>query len=174
ILALDPSKGADSKIGDYSAYVLLGIDRHGVLYVEAEMARRPTPEMVETGVRLCERFNPHSFGLEANQFQDLLRGEFKQAFSRMHAKQRTVHALHNSVSKVLRMRTLGPYLSQWRMRFHSKSKSTRLLVDQLRDFPLGAHDDGPDALEMALRLAEDVWNGRHADDGVGDRLPVGP
>jgi hypothetical protein len=25
------------------------------------------------------------------------------------------------------------------------------LVDQLRDFPIGDHDDGPDALEMAIR-----------------------
>jgi hypothetical protein len=29
----------------------------------------------------------------------------------------------------------------------------RLLVEQLRDFPCGDHDDGPDALEMAVRLA---------------------
>jgi phage terminase large subunit-like protein len=28
----------------------------------------------------------------------------------------------------------------------------RLLVDQLMDFPNADHDDGPDALEMAIRL----------------------
>jgi hypothetical protein len=47
------------------------------------------------------------------------------------------------------------------------------LVDQLRDFPAGAHDDGPDALEMALRLAEEVWHGAHNSDGLGNKLPVG-
>jgi len=56
------------------------------------------------------------------------------------------------------------------LRFLAGSESARMLVDQLRDFPLGAHDDGPDALEMALRLAEDVWSGKNADDGLGDRL----
>jgi hypothetical protein len=30
----------------------------------------------------------------------------------------------------------------------------RLLVQQLRDFPLSDYDDGPDALELALRM---VW-----------------
>ncbi|KKL53323.1 hypothetical protein LCGC14_2276580, partial [marine sediment metagenome] len=45
-LALDPSKGADSRRGDYSALVMLGVDRRGVLYVEADMARRPTPQIV--------------------------------------------------------------------------------------------------------------------------------
>jgi hypothetical protein len=31
-----------------------------------------------------------------------------------------------------------------------------LLVEQMRDFPLGDHDDGSDALEMALRPAETI------------------
>ncbi|WP_428307040.1 hypothetical protein [Lacipirellula sp.] len=43
------------------------------------------------------------------------------------------------------------------------------MVDQLRDFPLGTHDDGPDALEMAIRLAQGVMAGRY-DDGLGDNL----
>lgn len=29
---------------------------------------------------------------------------------------------------------------------------------QLRDFPAGQHDDGPDALEMALRLMNDLMD----------------
>ena len=48
--------------------------------------------------------------------------------------------------------------------------ATLLLVDQLRDFPLGTHDDGPDALEMALHLAEDDYRRGRADDGLGSRL----
>jgi predicted phage terminase large subunit-like protein len=168
-VALDPSKGADSHVGDYSAYVLLGVDRHGVLYVEADMARRPIAEMVETGVLICKRFNPDVIGVEANQFQELLAGELDRAFQRLHARRREPLLIHNHTSKVVRIRRLGSYLSQRRMRFHSKTASTRLLVDQLRDFPLGAHDDGPDALEMALRLAETMLD-HGADDGLGERL----
>jgi hypothetical protein len=33
-------------------------------------------------------------------------------------------------------------------------------VQQLMDFPVGDHDDGPDALEMALRTMIELWNGR--------------
>jgi hypothetical protein len=44
------------------------------------------------------------------------------------------------------------------------------LVEQLRDFPAGAHDDGPDALEMALRLATDLTHNPNADDGLGHTL----
>jgi predicted phage terminase large subunit-like protein len=172
-LALDPSKGADARHGDYSAYVLLGVDEQGLLYVEADLARRPTPDIVARGVSLCTRFNPNAIGIEANQFQDLLCGEFLAEFRRQRKRVLAPTEIHNQVNKLVRIRTLGPYLAQRRLRFLSRSASTRLLVDQLRDFPLGDHDDGPDALEMAIRLAGELWRGRGAGDGLGDRLPIG-
>ena len=46
-------------------------------------------------------------------------------------------------------------------------------VEQLQMFPVADHDDGPDALEMALRLAIEVIHGRTATDDLGSRLPVG-
>lgn len=172
-IALDPSKGTDARRGDYSAYVLIGVDRTGVVYVEADLARRPTPQMVADGVALCERFRPEAFGVEANQFQEILCQEFARELVRNGIAHIVPAAIHNHVSKIVRIRRLGPYLSQRRLRFLSGSNSTRLLVDQLRDFPAGAHDDGPDALEMAVRLAEDVLHCRSAGDGLGSRLTVG-
>ncbi len=172
-IALDPSKGRDARRGDYSAYVLLGIDGRGVIHVEADLARRPTPQMVADGATLCARFRPTAFGVEANQFQELLCGELAAEFARRGLLHLVPAAIHNHASKLVRIRRLGPYLSQRRLRFLARSATTKLLVHQLRDFPAGAHDDGPDALEMALRLAEDVWHGRNSDDGLGDRLPVG-
>lgn len=174
-LALDPSKGRDSHRGDYSAYVMLGIDAAGVIFVEADLARRPTPQMVADGVACYARFQslssgPLQFGIEANQYQELLAGEFLAEFARQGLAHVLPAALHNHVNKQMRIRRLGPYLSQRRLRFHAGSASTRLLVDQLRDFPAAAHDDGPDALEMALRLAEEIWHGKNADDGLGSNL----
>jgi predicted phage terminase large subunit-like protein len=170
-IALDPSKGADARRGDYSAFVMLGVDARGVLYVEADQARRPTPEMVVDGVALCRRFNPDAFGIEANQYQELLAGEFEAEFRRQRRKVLVPAGIHNHTNKLVRIRKLGPYLSQHRLRFHAKSPSTRLLVDQLRDFPQGSHDDGPDALEMAIRLAETLLSGDTSrDDGLGSNL----
>ena len=136
------------------------------------MARRPTPQLVADGVAICERFRPNVFGVEANQFQELLCGEFASEFARQGISHTIPAAIHNTTNKRVRIRRLGPYLSQRRMRFLANSPSTRMLVDQLRDFPNAAHDDGPDALEMALRLADDVWHTRSEDDGLGDRLRV--
>jgi len=173
VMALDPSKGRDSRHGDYSAFVVLGVDRHGVLHVEADLARRPTPQIVADGVVLCQRFGVAAFGVEANQFQELLADEFTRALAEHGLRDCQPCAIHNSVNKQLRIRRLGPYLSQRRFRFHKTSPGTQLVVDQLRDFPLGSHDDGPDALEMALRLVEEFCSGHTRDDGLGERLVRG-
>lgn len=169
VVALDPSKGADARHGDYSAYVLLGIDQHGVLYVEADMERRPTPVMVDDGVRIVHRFRPDAVGIEANQYQQLLEGEFKRACSEQHVGVPRVELTTNYTNKKVRIRRIGPLLAQRKIRFLKKDKSTELLVNQLRDFPLGSHDDGPDALEMAMRLAEQL-TGAPLDDGLGSNL----
>ena len=56
------------------------------------------------------------------------------------------------VPKVARIRRLSQYVINRELRFKGDSPGCRLLVDQLMDFPLAEHDDGPDALEMCMRL----------------------
>ncbi len=171
-MALDPSKGTDARHGDYSAFVVLGVDAHGILYVEADLARRPIPQMVADAAALVQQHRVSSFGVEANQFQELLASEIQAEFLRRGVHGIAPFAIHNHINKHTRIRRLSPYLSQRRVKFLQGSPSTRLLVDQLRDFPLGSHDDGPDALEMALRLAEQILPGTDVDDGLGNRIPI--
>jgi predicted phage terminase large subunit-like protein len=169
VIALDPSKGSDSKLGDYSALVKLGVDGAGTMFVEADLARRPTTAMVADGVAHCAAFQPQALGVESNQFQHLLAEEFERELTARGLRSISACLIHNAVSKLIRIRRIGPLLARRRLRFLSGSPSTSLLVDQLRDFPLGDHDDGPDALEMAVRLADAV--GRPPpSDGLGARL----
>jgi len=172
-LALDPSKGADSRRGDYSAMVMLGVDRQGIVYVEADLARRPTPQIVADGVERYRTFRPDVFGVESNQFQDLLSGEFEAEFRRQGILAGRPRPIENRTNKQVRIRRLGPYLSGRRLRFKSNSPGTRLLVEQLEEFPAADHDDGPDAVEMAVRLAAELLQDRNVNDGLGNRLPVG-
>ncbi len=172
-MALDPSKGNDSRRGDFSALVMLGVDRQGMLYIEADLARRPTPQMVSDAVERFRQFQPDVFGVESNQYQDLLAGELETEFRRQGILGARPVPLENHAAKQVRIRRLGPYLSSHRLRFKANSPGTRLLVEQLEEFPIGDHDDGPDALEMAIRLAAEVFRGRAIKDGLGSRLPVG-
>jgi predicted phage terminase large subunit-like protein len=168
-IALDPSKGADARRGDYSAFVMLGLANDGQFYVEADLARRPTPQIITDGIELCRRFRPLAFGIESNQFQELLGADFARELLRQKLIGITPCSIENQLNKQVRIRRLGPLLSARRLRFKSNSPGTRLLVEQLREFPIAAHDDGPDALEMSLRLAE-TYLQPVPDDGLGSRL----
>ncbi|QVL32334.1 hypothetical protein KIH39_26465 [Telmatocola sphagniphila] len=81
-IALDPSLGRNAKHGDYSAYVLLASDDSGTLWVEGDLARRPTTTMVDDGLDLAVRFQRETgryldgFGCETVGFQELLQPLF--------------------------------------------------------------------------------------------------
>jgi PBSX family phage terminase large subunit len=158
--ALDPSKGKDAKSGDYSAYVLLGRCREGKLWVEADLARRPTERIIEDVLEHQRVWRAEAVGVEVNQFQELLAVQLA-ARARQTGMPLPVVPITNTVNKQVRIRRLGPYLAQGIVRFRN-TPGTRLLVEQLREFPECDHDDGPDALEVALRVMVEAWNGRQA------------
>ena len=151
---------------------MLGIGNDGLLYVEADLARRPTTQIVAEGVAWYRRFKPDAIGIEANQFQNLLGAQFESELAAQGVLGASPWLIDNRINKLVRIRRLGPYLDTHRLRFRNTA-STRILVDQLRTFPIGDHDDGPDALEMALRLAGRMMD-RPDDDGLGNRLNLEP
>jgi predicted phage terminase large subunit-like protein len=157
-IALDPSKGRDSKFGDYSAYVFGGLTPDNTLWLDADIRRRPTPEIVADGVELQRTFRGDTFAVETNAFQELLVGEFSEAAAKAGVMLPVV-GVTNSAPKPVRIRRLGPYLARGAVRFRGGSPGAKLLVEQLRDFPTAAHDDGPDAAEMLLRALTNLLAG---------------
>lgn len=151
-LALDPSKGKSARAGDPSAFVWAGVCEEGRLWVDADVARRPTSRIVEDGLLLCDRWRPHGFAIEINQYQELLAGEFR----RMHRGETPLplYGITNTLSKEVRIRQIGPLLAQRRIRFKAGSAGARVLVNQLREFTgqcyPGVPDDAMDALQMTL------------------------
>lgn len=153
-VALDPSKGTDAKFGDYSAFAKVMLATDGNMYVDADLAIRHTSIIVDTALEIQRTFQPGYFGVEVNQFQQLLASDILTQ-CRNHGVLMPLYELDNRVKKEVRIRRLTPYLSQGMLRFKGDSPGARMLVRQLRDFPCGDHDDGPDALEMAIRLISD-------------------
>jgi predicted phage terminase large subunit-like protein len=153
--ALDPSKGKDARSGDYAAFALLAVDSDGVLWCEADLYRGRSAEyLAEAAVAHQRSFRPDVLAVESNQFLQLFAVIIDQVARRRGVLVPVVE-LHNSAPKPVRIRRLGPYLAQGRFRFRD-TPGTRLLVDQLREFPEGQFDDGPDSLEMALRVLADL------------------
>lgn len=155
-MALDPSKGKNSMLGDFSAFVIVAVDAVGTFYVDADLARRPVPEIIADGVELYKNCRPDIFGIETNQFQELLKDDFDNAFAAEGMPNVAVWPIRNTTNKKVRIRRLAPLLSSKRLKFKLGSPSVRILLDQLKSFPIGDHDDGPDALEMAIRMLDEL------------------
>lgn len=153
-ISLDPSKGGRDKPGDYSAIVFVGLGTDGKFYVEADLDNRRTAEKIVADlVETYRRWNADVVGVETNVFQELLLAPIRAASAVMPIK-----PIVNTVNKDIRIRRIGFYLENDLLRFKRGSKGTALLVQQLRDFPVGDHDDGPDALEMAIRKVVEMYN----------------
>ena len=90
------------------------------------------------------------FGVEANQFQSLMVDNLERRANEVGVRLR-VKAIESRTTKHSRIANLEPEIAQGRIRFRKRDQE---LLDQLRAFPHAAHDDGPDALEMAVQLAE--------------------
>jgi hypothetical protein len=157
VQSLDPSKGADAKSGDFQAHVLLGMDRRGTMFVEGVLAREPIPQMIARAMDLAAGFGPlTSLAVESNDALGMLVAAFEDAF-RKRGLVVPLESVINTLPKVVRVRRLGLYFGRSQVRFRN-TRGTRLLVDQLRDFPAADFDDGPDALALATRRLELLTN----------------
>lgn len=150
VIAVDPSLGNDPRAGDYSAIVALGYAR-GLLWAEADLARRSPQATIADTLVMADRWKPHAIGIEAVAFQSVLVNEL----ARQQRVPWPVFGVKADGPKALRIRRLGPAITRRELRIVD-TPSGRLLYQQLRNWPVDAHDDGPDALEMALRLMTEM------------------
>ena len=152
-LGCDPSLGLDSVKGDPSAIVVVAKDvTTGKLYiVEADIKRRPPEEIVDTILAYQIKYKITKIGIEANQYQRVLVDMVRKTGEAMRIYP-NIEAIVNKDNKISRIQTLRPRILSGNLQF---SRKHRQLLEEARYFPKGRHDDGLDALEMAVRLSDD-------------------
>jgi predicted phage terminase large subunit-like protein len=161
-IAVDPSLGKQDKAGDYSAIVLVAVC-DDLLWVASDIQRRSVGKLVRDVLVACDRWRPDLLGFEANQFQELVVHEFERVSDEEFRAKYPVFQIKNKTNKLVRIRRLGPYIVRRELRILD-DPGGRLLVQQLQEFPQGQHDDGPDALEMAIRLMLEIAGGSYAEN----------
>lgn len=148
--SVDPSLGRHGAHRDPSAILVGGFNREtGVLdVVEASIARRLPDVIIADTIAMARRWRPALWFVEAVQFQEFLRTEIMK---RAVLDQVPLPAIPvvPTADKALRIQRLQPPIASGLIRLHA---SQTALIEQLRQWPSGAHDDGPDALEM-------LWSG---------------
>ena len=159
---LDPSKGKNARKGDYQAMVWIGY-RDGLFFVDSHIDRMPVPKMIRHYVEWNRSRKTAFVGLESNAWQDLLADDYWQVCQEIGYNADSPMLVNQTVNKHVRIERLGKWLDGRLLRFR-KSASNELLLSQLKEFPYGQHDDGPDSLESAIALlcrCVDVLHGLH-------------
>ena len=126
-MALDPSKGNDSKFGDDSAFVMLVVDRDGKVFIDADLAIRATPAIVDQALEIQRTFRADGFAIEVNQYQQLLADQIVAAGHRQ-GLWLPVIAFNNFVNKEVRIRRLSACLAGGILRFKGNSPGAKRLV----------------------------------------------
>nr|WP_240472918.1 phage terminase large subunit [Paenibacillus sanguinis] len=156
VAANDPSLGKNKK-SDTSSIIVIAKDTvTGYMYVaEASIEKRHPDVIIDDAIEMSKRAKRelkkpfYRFGVETVQFQHY----FKDVLAKKSAEAGEylpIEEIQSRENKFMRIESLQPLVKNRYLKFSRKHKT---LLQQLKEFPMGRNDDGPDGLEMAVRLA---------------------
>lgn len=177
--AVDPSLGKQSRHSDPSAIIVVAAHpkwRGGTRpeyqtywVLDADIRRRPPHEIIQRIFQLAVLRGFKRCGVERVQFQEFFADEvIRQAQQDIKTADITFRKLFPIKDKRARIERLQPFVYSGKLRFSKQTCGT--LYDQMRYYPQADHDDGPDALEMCLRVIGAIdW---HLLDDDEPRVPA--
>ncbi len=152
--AIDPSLGKAGASRDPSALLVGGLNRRTMILdvVEAGIKKRLPDRIIEDAIALQKQYRCLLWVVEVVQFQAFLYSELikRAGLAGIAFPARGVQPI---ADKMLRIESLQPHFVNGLIRLHP---SQTTLIDQLRHFPKGDHDDGPDALQMLHMAAHSM------------------
>jgi predicted phage terminase large subunit-like protein len=155
---IDPSTGQGMS-GDFRAFAKILKSKDGIMYVRRPLIeRRSLATLVTTAYARQSEEPAEEIGLEENGFLGLqLDFDREGALRGQHLP---IRRIKTTVAKEPRVGRLSVYVEHGTLRFLAGDSMTDLLIEQLLSFPEPTvHDDGPDALEMAVGLL-DNWGAK--------------
>ena len=151
-MALDSSLGKDGNPGDYAAYTMC-LWQDGMLYIDADMRKGQNSSIIaQTGVELYCQWKPDYFVVEEEMGMHMLISDMHRVADARKIVMAITPMDTDKIKKIVRIRRLTPYVSRRMMRFLDKSPGADILFEQMKAFPVGEHDDGPDSLEYNVRM----------------------
>jgi predicted phage terminase large subunit-like protein len=147
---IDPSLGRTGS--DYVAIIIGAVPKDGYIRIpEAKLILVPPSEQVRLILELQQKYKFKKFGIEENLFRGLLKKEIED----LSAQEKTyirLTPITQTKNKKVRIESAEPQIKRY-VRFRDDWKSAYpKLINQLIHYPVGAHDDGPDALEGLLSM----------------------
>lgn len=148
--ACDPSMGKQNRHGDFSAIVTILLDlASGKMYVvDADIAIRKPDKTIADILAYQTRRKYRAFGFETNQFQEYMADELRKK-SEEQGCYLPLEKISHASDKKGRIESIQSLVKNGTILF---SRKHYMLLEQMKFFPKGSHDDGLDALEMVISL----------------------
>lgn len=169
--SLDPATGQTKprpgKLGDFSSLLIGYKDPRGRVFVHHDWTKRAPPTAwIKAIFDLHDLFRMDKVAIETNLYRNLLLPNIETAKKEREKERKAnkvegwginikFYDVENLDNKIKRIYTLEPKVENGYILFNKALSGE--FKNQMESFPLGEHDDGPDALEMLWSLA----NGRY-------------
>ena len=161
--ANDPSLGKNKKSDTSSIFALAKDTATGYLYVViADIARRKPDQIIEDALEASRRLQRdykrpyYKFGVGLEYyFAEIMRQKAAAVGEYL-----PIEEINSTQNKDARIQSLQPFVKNGYIKFSKKHKT---LLKQMTEYPMGKNDDGPDGLQMAVKLALDIKVGRLVD-----------
>lgn len=157
--ANDPSLGKNKRSDTSSIIVLAKDTSSGYMYiVDASVEKRKPDQIIDDAIENSRRLKRDykktflKFGVETVQFQHFFK-DVLAAKSREAGEYLPIEEVYSMQNKQLRIESLQPFIKNRYLKFNKKHKT---LLKQFYEYPMGRNDDGPDGVEMAVRLATNI------------------
>lgn len=135
--------------GDYSVIMTVGRSPNGIFYVIDTFIERVHPDiLLQKAVEKSLQYQYSGIAVEAQQAQEWFADKLSEALRKAGYPALTrMKQIKQRTRKALRIESLLPDIQAGRIRF---KRDQRLLLEMLEMYPNHNHDDGPDALHMAV------------------------
>lgn len=165
---VDPSLGK-TKHSDFSAIITMAKHKvSGYMYVmDADIERRHPDKIIEDILEKEKMLRRDygrgykKFGAETVQFQWFLKEELAKASAKA-GLYLPIEEVPQTSDKTMRIQTMQPDVKNHYIKFNKRHKR---LLEQMEHFPMGAYDDGVDALEGCRTIAKKTKRFRVLDKG---------
>ena len=162
----DPSLGKNKKSDTSSIFALAKDLSTGYIYVViADISKRKPDQIIADAIENSRRLQRdykrpyYKFGVETVQFQYYF-AEIMRQKSAEEGEYLPIEEINSVQNKDARIQSLQPFVKNGYIKFSKKHKT---LLKQLYEYPMGKNDDGPDGLQMGVKLAMDIKIGTKID-----------
>lgn len=162
----DPSLGKNKKSDTSSIFAVAKDLQTGYIYIIiADITKRKPDQIIDDAIETSRRLQReykrpfYQFGVETVQFQYYF-AEIMRQKSAAEGEFLPIVEINSVQNKDARIQSLQPFVKNGYVKFSKKHKT---LLKQMTEYPMGKNDDGPDGLEMVVKLALNVKIGRKVD-----------